>query len=397
MVSKDRVLFVGAGPSQAPAIEHAKTLGYEVYAIDSNPNAEGFQHVAGSDVGDIRDPEFIRNCAQRYDVSGIVAVSTDAPVPAIARASDSLGLPSISISAADISVNKLLQRNYFKAAGLRIPKYMSFRNVEEAINSAYDVGFPMVVKPTDSSGSRGVSLVSSEKELKKAAEEALSVSRSKVGILEEYVDGTEVSVEGFVLDGVFHELCMSEKTRTLPPYLLDTEVCFPDSIVTEEHETIIAIAKKAILACGLNNCPVHMELLRSENGPVVVELAARGAGFRVFTNIIPYVTGVDTIDIQLKLALGKKVEMLMKKPLRGAVISFLSPIPGKLKCVKGIDLAKDVPGVQEAQVYIEAGTLMGELKSGSDRIGHVIVFGDSRIEAKMRAKIALSLIKFELE
>lgn len=397
MSSKGKVLFVGAGPSQMPAIRHAKSLGYVPYAIDADPDAAGFEYAVGFNIGDIRDAEFVKSYARLYNVNAIVGVATDVAVPSVARACTSLGFPSISVEAADISVNKLLQRNHMKAAGLVVPAFMPFQSADEALANAAHIGFPMVIKPIDAAGSRGVRLVQNTDELIQAAHEALIVSRSKVGLAEEYIEGVEVSVEGFIIDGKFHAICVSEKSRTPPPYLLDMAVHFPDLLSQAERAAIIAVASNAVAACGLDNCPVHMELLRSDRGAVVVELAARGAGFRVFTNILPYVTGIDTVDVQLRLALGEKIEIAPKEPPKGAVIIFLSPTPGKLKSVGGIDKAREVPGVQEAEVYIRPGTIMGELKCGADRVGHLIAFAENRQEAEKRAMLALSLIKFEVE
>ncbi|CAM8318638.1 ATP-grasp domain-containing protein [Candidatus Methylopumilus planktonicus] len=397
MTLKTKVLFVGAGPSQMPAIKHANSLGYESYAIDADPNAVGFEFAIEKDVGDIRDLDFIKVCAQRYGVNAVVAVATDVAVPSVARACQLLGLPSIPVKAADISVNKVMQRDCLKAAGIRVPKYMPFHNVNEAQKCVDDIGLPVVIKPSDSAGSRGVSLVQVGFDIIRAAEDALTASRSGTGIIEEYVDGTEVSVEGFVVDRIFYDICISEKTRTSPPYLLDTEVHFPDSLLSAERVSVLDLARSAVAACGLDNCPVHMEILRSSQGPVLVELAARGAGFRVFTNILPHVTGVDTVDMQLRLALGEKVKIVAQEPLKGAVITFLSPISGKLKSHEGVDLARDLPGIQEAEVYIEPGTVMGDLKCGADRIGHIIAFGETRQEAEIRTKQALALIKLKLE
>lgn len=140
-----------------------------------------------------------------------------------------------------------------------------------------------------------------------------------------------------------------------------------------------------------------MELLRAERGPVVVELAARGAGFRVFTDILPHVTGLDTVGTQLRLALGEPVDISPLPQLRGAVIIFLSPVAGSLKQVKGLDQARLVAGVQDAEVYVKPGSVMGELRCGADRAGHLIVFGENREEAESRAELALSFIKLEME
>ena len=397
MASKAKILFAGAGPSQMVAIRHAKGLGYECYAVDADPGAIGFEFADGFDIGDIRDPEFIRACARHFNVNAIVAVATDVAVPSVARASVSLGLPSISVEAADISVNKLLQRNSLHAAGLLVPAFMPFYTEDEALANAVAIGFPVVIKPIDGAGSRGVRFIKNASEVIQAAREALIISHAKIALVEEYIEGEEVSVEGFVIDGKFHEICISEKTRTSPPYLLDMAVHFPDSLSETEHSAIIAVATRAVSACGLDNCPVHMELLRSDRGPVVVELAARGAGFQVFTNILPFVTGIDTVNVQLKLALGEKVEISPQEPLKGAAIIFLSPIPGRLKGVKGLEEASLIQGIHQVHVYIKADAVMGELKCGADRIGHLIVFAENRIEAERQAHLALSLIKIEIK
>lgn len=396
-MATQRVLFVGAGPAQMPAIRRARDLGYEPYAVDADPSAVGFEFAAEFAIGDIRDPEFIKECAVRYRVNAIVAIATDVAVPSVARVCDSLRLPAIPVEGADVSVNKLLQRERMKAAGLVVPMFEPFQTVEVALTKAEEIGFPVVIKPIDAAGSRGVRLVQDTGAVAQAAEAALAVSRTRVGLVEEYIEGAEVSVEGFVVGGEFHVICLSEKTRTPPPYLLDMAVHFPDSLMPTERDAIISVARKAVAACGLDNCPVHMELLRSVRGPVVVELAARGAGFRVFTNILPYVTGLDTVNVQLQSALGMPVQIEPKVSPRGAAIIFLSPTPGKLKSVEGLDKARAVQGVQEAEVYIQPGTVMGELKCGADRIGHLIVFAENRQEVERRASQALSLIKIEVE
>ena len=397
MTSQDRVLFVGAGPSQMPAIKHARSLGYIPYAVDADPQAVGFLHADGFDVGDIRDSDFIQACARRYQATAIVAIATDVAVPSVARACSALGFPSILIEAADVSVNKLLQRQHMRTAGLNVPAFMPFLSQDEALQHAMRIGFPVVIKPTDAAGSRGVRLVQKADEVAQAAEDALRVSRSGTGLVEKYIEGPEVSVEGFVVSGQFHAICISEKSRSTPPYLLDMAVYFPDSLSAEERASILKVAQRAVEVCGLDNCPVHMELLRSDNGPVVVELAARGAGFRVFTNILPHVTGVDTVDIQLRLALGKPVEIFPKETPKGAVIVFISPVPGTLKDVIGLSEARALPGVEEAEVYVQPGTVMGDLRCGADRAGHLIVFAQDRQHAESLASHALSLIKLEVD
>lgn len=384
---------MGAGPAQTSAIRHSRDIGFVPYAADANPHAQGFEWAKAFEVGDIRDANFVTECARRFDVDAIVAIATDVAVPSVAKACAVLGLSAIPVEAAEISVNKLLQRKSFEAAGLRVPRFSAFKGVDDAKRSVESIGLPVVVKPSDSAGSRGVRLVLNQDEIAQAAEEALAVSRSGMGIAEEYIDGVEVSVEGFVVDKEFHVICLSEKTRTPPPFLLDTEVHFPDTLSAAERNNVVAVAKAAVAACKLDNCPVHMEVLRSPNGPLVVELAARGAGFRVFTDILPHVTGLDTVDIQIRIALGEHPKILSPDILKGAVIVFVSPIPGRLKQVTGIESARMMPGVREAEIYVRPGDTLGTLRCGADRIGHLMIFGKDRQEADERARTAIASIQ----
>lgn len=392
-----KILFAGAGSAQTPAIVHANELGYITFALDGNRDAPGFECAKNYVVGDIRDPNFIKFYAEQFKVDAIVSIATDVAVPSVARACSELGLPALSVISADISVNKLMQRKKMKEAGLNLPKFESFKSLSQAMQLLPRIGFPLVIKPIDSAGSRGVKLVNSVEEMVDAVKDALIHSKLGVGLIEEFIEGPEVSVEGFVVNGELKVIALTEKYRSSPPYLLDTSVHFPDNLKSEERELIIAEAKRAVQSCNLDSCPVHMEVLRSKSGPIVVELGARGPGFRVFTNILPYVTGVDTVEVQLRLALGLPIELTPYKYPKGAAIAFINPTPGKLRRVSGLDNARRIPGVMEAEVYIKPGQIMGCLKSGSDRIGHVIVYGKDRNDADSVMSRALSFIKIEVD
>lgn len=394
MTAQKKILFAGAGMAQIQAIRHAAELGYLPYVLDADGAAPGFAYALGGEVSDIRDSEAIIAYARKIRPDAIVAVSTDVSVPSVAEACRVLNLPAISVEAAFVSVDKLQQRNRLRAAGLDTPQYISFTSVAESEIAAATIGLPVVIKPTDSAGSRGVSLVVTPDQVCAAAEVALAASRSGTCLVEEFLVGSEISVEGFVVDGIFRIVCMSEKLRTPPPYLLDTAVYFPDVLPLDERDAVAEVATAAVAACGFDTCPVHMELLRTIRGAVVVELAARGPGFRVFSSVIPYVSGVDTINVQLQLALGgaPKIEPLAR--LRGAAIEFFAPVPGCLKRIDGLERARSVPGVQELEIYVKPGTRMGTLTCGADRVGHLIIFAETREEAEARAREVRSLIRF---
>ena len=326
-------------------------LGYQAIAVDNDPTATGLVVADDYEVGDIRDPEFVLKCARDYKVDGIVCIANEAGIVPGAEASRCLGLSSISTDAAAVSVNKLEQRKRFEMAGLIVPAFNSFNSVKDVIQLAKKIGYPVVVKPSDSSGSRGVQYVDDPDLIGSAAITALQYSKKDMGIVEKFVKGSEISLEGFVVDGRLITICLSDKQRTEPPYLVDTEVYFPTFLSNNQQDLVKEVAITAVGACGLDNCPVHMELIMSENGPMVVELAARGVGFKIFTDILPYVTGVDTIRTQIQLALGEEPNIRVRNPLNGAVINFLSPIEGKLKAVKGLKAARAIDGIVEVAIY----------------------------------------------
>lgn len=394
-LNKKCILIVGAGNSQYIAIQHARKLGYITISVDADKNAIGFNYSDYFYVGDIQSTAFLESVALKHSVNGILAISTDAPIPAIARVAEKLNLNSISVEGADISVNKLSQRLCLKNIGLTTPKFLSFLNIEELKEKINHISFPVVVKPADSSGSRGVSYVESHSEIINAAITALEYSKNQIGLIEEFIPGPEIAVDGFVIDGVMFLLCISEKERSNPPYLLDTAVHFPDNLGINLQKKVLKIARKALAACKINNSPFHMELILANDGPIMVEVAARGAGFNVFTKILPFVTGIDTIDFQIKLSVGDKINLkqFIRSNLKGASIHFLSPVPGIFKCLKNYEKLIKNESINELKIYIKDGDEMNLLRSGADRIGHLLVFSDNRKDAETKSKEIINQLK----
>lgn len=394
---KKRVLFVAAGPVQRTAMGRVKEMGYEVYAIDENAGAAGFDIATKHEVCDICDPSEIVRVAKKFKVTAIMCVCTDAPLVAVANACAQLGLPGPSVETAEVSTNKWLQRMALRKAGIAVPKFQRFQTVSEAKTIADTFHFPVVLKPTDNAGSRGVTYVNAAAYVESAAQSALNNSKSGFGLIETFMQGPEISVEAFVCAGKYIPLCLSEKVRTKLPYLLDQEVHFPQNCSDDVTSEILEMASAAVKACGFDNCPVHMELIRTADGPRVVEMAARGAGFYVFTRILPYVTGVDTMKISLDLALGNEPHITpLDNPL-GASLVFLEPKPGRFVSATFVEEARSLQGIIDIQVYPAPGDELEELRSGADRVGHIFAFASTRMLAEKVALEARRMIQIHVE
>lgn len=393
---KERLLFVAAGQAQVTAIKEARSFGHYVVAMDGDAAAPGLAEADEYRVANILDPDAIIAVLRETRAEGIVSISCESAMEAVAIACQVLGIPGIPLAAAQVSRSKLRQREAICAAGLLTPGLRSADTVDAAIKAWADLqAEACVVKPVDASGSRGVSLINSRQAVSAALELALENSLSGMALLETFVPGTEYSVEAWVTDSEVHVLATSEKRRTAPPYMLDRQVHFPDFMTDERRKTMIDHAVKAIKACGFRNGPVHLECIDSENGPMIVELSNRGAGFKVFTEMLPRVTGLSTIKASIETALGRRPDLTLNRSLSAATLAFIDPVPGFFRVAHGVEAARGLSGVAEVSIYISPGEPMNELRSGSDRAGHVLVYDSDPRSCRETAQKALDMIRLD--
>jgi len=374
------VVIIGAGVFQLPAIIMAKKMGFYVVAIDGAANAVGFKHADKYFVADIKNAELCIKLIKDLDPVAVFALSTEVAVVTVAAICNYFGLPGITPEAALNSTNKRRMRECFARENLPSPKFTAIYTTEELNDKVDIIGFPQVIKPVDSAGSRGVSIVRSKDKASEAFAHAKSHSVSGEVLIETYMDGVEISVEACVQYNKVTILSLSDKVRTPPPYPLDTRVIFPSDKEKTIQDRAKEIAERAIHSCGIDNAVIHIEMMVTSEGPKLVELAARGAGFHVFSKLLSWVCNIDTVKLLIDISLGRQVE-LSEIRQRGAVLSFPGTKPGVIQSISGLEEVRQLPGVEEANLYVQEGDAVRELRSGADRIGHIITFGIDRQSA----------------
>ena len=381
---RQRLLVLGAGPAQIGLLRAARERDLFVIAVDRDPSAPGFAYADKRALVSTEDEPAVDRLARAESVDGIISPGADWPVGVAARVAARLGLPHpIDAATAALVTTKSRQRERFAAAGVPQP-----RPLEEAMA-------PCVVKAPDRQGQRGLTLVRNEEELPAAIEAAIEASRNGVYIVEEYVDGPELTVQAVSIDGVFHPLLVADRLTADPP-AFGVALAHAWPCVSETQSPIEA-ARAAAEALGVRNGPTYTQIRVGEDGSRVVELAARlGGGHDA--ELVEAATGLKLNDLALDFALGNEACVSETQSLHGgACVLFLVAPEGVLHAVEGREAAHAVEGVLDVRIYREPGFRIGPLRRGADRAGAVIAVGDSRDDALARARSAADEIRFVVE
>jgi biotin carboxylase len=385
-----RLLVLGAGPAQLGLLAAAREHGLFVIALDRDPAAPGFRYADRRAIISTEDEHGIERLAAAERVEGIIAPGIDWPVGIAARVAERMGLPHpIDAAIASRAVSKQKQRELLAAAGVPQP---SWHLVSEPGDG---LPVPSVVKAPDRQGQKGLTLVGSQEELPAAVARAIEQSRSGVAIVEEVVEGPEVTVNAFSLRGEFHPLTVTDRLTAEPPAF---GVALAHVWPSEAGGKAAEVAEAAVSALGIENGPSYTQLRIGPDGPQVIEVAARlGGGHDA--ELAKLALGVDLNGLALQAALGESIWSAALHPapqVGGALVRFLVPPEGVLEEVEGAEEARAVEGVQDVRIYREPGHVFGPFRRGADRAGAVLVVGESREEALKRADEAARLIRFKV-
>ena len=382
--ARQRLLVLGAGAAQVGLLRAARERDLFVIAVDRDPGAPGFAYADKRAVVSSEDEPGVDRLARAENVDGIVSPGADWPVGVAARVAGRLGLPHpIDAATAALATTKSRQRERFAEAGVPQPRLLA------------EPVAPCVVKAPDRQGQRGLTFVRTEAELPAAIEAAVAASRNGAFIVEEYVEGPELTVNAVSVDGVFHPLLVTDRVTADPPaFGVALAHVWP---CVESTQAPIEAARTAAEALGIRNGPTYTQIAVGADGSRVVELAARlGGGHDA--ELVEAVTGVKLNDLALDFALGERVSVDSTQSLAGgACVLFLVPPEGTLRVVEGREPAHAVEGVLDVRLYREPGHTFGPLLRGSDRAGAVLAVGDSREQALERARAAADEIRFVVE
>lgn len=301
-----RILIIGAGFLQAFVIEKAKKMGYYTLCVDGDDKAVGFRYADEYAVISITDQVKCLDYAKQKMIDGVLTAATDYGVLTASFISMKLNLPGLNYETAKLIKNKYMVR-----------KCLYDHNVDDA-NQSYlvdektnifelskTVEFPVMVKPSDGSGSRGATRVDEEKELFLACQYAINNSLSRTAEIEKFIDGKEYGAESIVINGEVYVLAIMKKWMTAPPYYAELGHAIPNDLSTNIELKAKECVKTAIKVLGINHGCVNMDLIINSVGDVhIIDVGARMGGNMIGSYIIPNGTGIDYMAAMIQNSCG---------------------------------------------------------------------------------------------
>ena len=402
----DKTLLIISGSAEAvPGIEHAKDMGFYVVVSDGNPNAPGFAAADDHVVVSTYDIEATIEAARKYQrqirlIDGVTSVAADVPLT-VASVAAALGLPGIPIEVARWAMDKLAMKCKFAEDGIPIPWFSPVDSVAHLKRIITERGYPLVLKPIDSRGARGVLRLTSDVDLVWAFKHSYSQSPSGTLMVEEYLAGSQISTESVILDEVGFTPGFSDRNYEyidrFAPYMIENGGQQPSSLGQAQQETVIQAAERAAISLGITTGVAKGDLVMTPQGPKVIEIAARLSGGWFCTDQIPLGTGVDLMGTAFRIALGEKVspEELLPRYHRGVAIRYFFPQPGKIIKINNIEKVENIPWVHRLDFFLRPGEILEPVTNHTKRAGFVITIGDTREQAVERALQVVETIHIE--
>ena len=340
---KKTLLILGAGLDQLFMIRTAKSMGLNTLVFDWDPNAPGFKEadyyacVSTRDLNNMIKEinNFLNNIGQ---INGVSTMGSDIP-HMVSALSKYLGTPSVSERSAKWATNKYEMKNRFTKYGVRTPFYKLIKTSQEAKNLFNELKCPIILKPLDQAGSRGVSLVRFEDEIEYLFENAFNNSGTKSVLLEKFLIGPQISTESILINGDIHTPGFSDRNYdqldNFLPHIMENGGWVP-SVFEDRKKIVEDELKKAAESLEIRNGVVKGDVVMHNDKPYIIEIAARLSGGDFCEGLVPYGIGVNYVEEIIRQAIGIESDVDSLKPKFNKVVvnRYFFAKSGKLLSIK---------------------------------------------------------------
>jgi len=391
-------------------VDAASKLGVELVCASERPSA--MQELAPESLVtlDFKDPvassETVARFARRRPIDAVVAVD-DLTTVVAAAISERLGLKANSLSAARAARDKHAMRRCLASAGVPVPHFRLVKLAGDPGALAEGVEYPCVLKPLMLSASRGVIRANDAREFVTAfrriaaiLEDAVSAPADELRqalLVEEFVPGREVALEGLLVGGTLHVLALFDKPDPLDgPFFEETIYVTPSRLSKTGQDRIAAVTRDACSALGLTEGPIHAELRVNDRGPFVLEVAARSIG-GLCARTLRFGTGLSLEELILCHALGRPLESLERERRAAGVMMIPIPRAGRLTAVRGTEEAAAVDAIEEVAITMHPGQAVVPLPEGWQYLGFIFARGETPAAVEEALRKAHTKLHFDIE
>lgn len=370
-MNKKKLAVIGASYLQLPLVLKAKDMGLEVYCFAWKDGAICSEYADGFYDISIVEKEAILEKCQELKIDGIATIASDTATVAVNYVASKMGLVANPNDYTAVCTNKYLMRQCFMNHQVPSPK---FAVADEKGADLQGFHYPLIVKPTDRSGSRGVEKINSSEELSSAIERAQNESFEHKAIVEEFVTGREISVESISYRGTHYILQITDKVTTGAPFFVELEHHQPSSLPLEKKEEVKKIVLNALDSLHVQFGASHSELKITEDGDIkVIEIGARMGGDFIGSNLVKLSTGYDFLEGVVKVAMGDFVKPVLSENNYSGVY-FLSKETERLLPI--IEHWKKYPDLVEAQITCRE---LKTIECSGDRSGYMIYKSNHKV------------------
>ncbi len=377
-----------------PLIKGIVEKGYEAYCVDRNPNAPGFAVATGSRVVDVLDYDACLAYAKELNIQGVMTYGATLTLPTVAYIGKAMGLPALPMETAVISKSKYKIKKKLWEAGCNICGDF-FEMTDRAQASNHTFQLPCVIKPSDGSGSKGVSVVTEPAQLEAALDYAFDSARYNEVYCEGFVDGEEYSVEAFVCHG---EIYVYAVVKTTFHREENGEISYghrtPSGLSPEQEQSVAQEVKKAVAALNITMASVNFDVIlsRTDGKPYIIDCGIRIGQNLIASHIVPLSRGVNVMENTIALALDEKPDAVPKFQ-KCIATRLLIYTPGMIKEIKPMEDVIGKNGVVGVVLRKGVGNIQKPYQKKSDTCGWVIAEGATPDEAEVNAANAKQVLE----
>jgi biotin carboxylase len=393
------LMIIGGGLLQVPAILAAKKLDLQVIVTDYNPDVIGLRYADIPIIMSTRDIDGSVRVARAQNeltpIHGVLTVGTDASMT-VAAVANALGLPGIKFENAEAATNKGKMRTRFREHHVPSPKFFQVWSLAEAKDACKKLGFPVVIKPCDNMGARGVMRINDKSQVSDAFKHAKSASPSGELIIEEFMEGPELSIDAVIFNNQISFTGVADRIIEDLPYFIEKGHTMPSQLPKETLDEACRVMSLGIRALGITHGFAKGDIKVTPNGVKIGELAARLSGGFMSAYTYPLSSGVDLMKAAVEIALGQEPSNLEPLYNRVSIERAIITEPGIVKRISKIDEARAVPGVAEIFLNIKPGDRVKKPTSNVEKAGHIIAVGDTLAEVERAVAECRKIISIEI-